>query len=327
MSSSSVSIALCTYNGEKYLQAQLDSLLAQTRLPRQIVVRDDVSGDGTWGMLEAFGKVAAQKNVRVELHRNASNLGYVRNFSAALQDCDGDVVFLCDQDDVWHREKIERMCAEFERRPELGLLHTDARLVDADGRDLRLGLFEVLEMQAWEIEAEHRGDGFDVLSRRNAVTGATLALRREYLAKLLPVLDGWIHDEWLAFGIAAQAQVDCLEWKSIDYRQHGGNQIGARKRSNAEKLVESGGGKRAFMGKVATRLEQALQYLHDAGLPPPAEKAAQLRERIEHARFRQNLPTALLPRLRSVRAEAKSGRYQRYSSGFRSIVSDIVDFN
>lgn len=327
MSGLRVSVALCTWNGERFLREQLDSLLAQTRLPDEIVVRDDVSGDGTWSILQGFVQQAGAKGVVVDLQRNAENLGYVRNFSAALSACNGDIVFLCDQDDVWHADKIARMCAEFEHRSQLGVLHTDARLVDAAGKDTGVGLFESLEVQAWEIAAEHAGDGFDVLLRRNTATGAAMALRREYLQRLLPVPEGWVHDEWLAIGVSVQAQVDCMEWASIDYRQHGGNQIGARKRTLQEKLAGSGASKREFMAFVAARLERALLRLQEAGLSPPEAKLAQTRERIAHARFRERLPESAWRRIPHVLAEARSGRYREYSSGLRSIISDFLDWN
>lgn len=320
-----ISIVLCTWNGERYLGPQLDSLLAQTRRPDEIVVNDDVSADGTWALLEAFAARAGAMGIAVKLQRNPVNLGYVRNFADGLQRATGDLLFLCDQDDVWHPRKLERMEAEFLRRPGLGLLHTDARLVDADGGDLDCSLFEALEMTADEIEAEHAGRAFEVQMRRNTVTGATAALRRDLLPGVLPVPDGWVHDEWLAMALSTRAQVDCLEWASIDYRQHGGNQIGIRRRTAAEKLFNPHVDKRGFMDLIASRLEHVLLTEPGLGLQP-----AQLEElagKARHARFRADLPRAAATRVPAVLREARSGRYRRYSSGLRSVVSDLVDLN
>lgn len=322
-----ISVALCTYNGEKYLPQQLDSLLRQERVPDQIVVRDDVSADGTWALLEDFAVEARGRGVEVDLQRNAANLGYVRNFERALAATDGDLVFLCDQDDVWHAEKIQRMAEEFMHRPSLGLLHTDARLVGGEGRSLNLRLFEALEVTPEEIAAEHAGEAFDVLLRRNTATGATMALRSAFLRTLLPIPEGWVHDEWLAIGVCVQAQVDCLDWASIDYRQHGANQIGARRRTRREKLLGSGMPKREFMELVAKRLERALDRLDEAGLAPPPGKEQQVLERIAHARFRAALPRRAFSRWPLVMIEARCGRYARYSSGLRSVFSDLLDLN
>lgn len=322
-----ISVALCTYNGEKYLPQQLDSLLRQERTPDQIVIRDDMSADGTWVLLEAFATRARGYGMDVDLRRNPDNLGYVRNFEQALAAADGDLVFLCDQDDVWHAGKIRRMVEEFAHRPALGLLHTDARLVDGAGRDMKLRLFEALEITSAEIAAEHAGESFDVLLRRNTVTGATMAMRRVLLPALLPIPEDWVHDEWLAMGVCVQAQVDCLTWASIDYRQHGANQIGARRRTRREQLLGSGMPKREFMGLVVKRLERALGRLEEAGLAPPPEKERQLLERIAHARFRADLPRQAFSRWPLVMEEVRSGRYAQYSSGLRSIFSDLLDLN
>jgi glycosyltransferase involved in cell wall biosynthesis len=321
-----VSVALCTYNGARFLPAQLDSLAAQTRLPDELVVGDDDSTDATLELLDAFA-AGAGSAIRILVRRNAANVGYVANFDATLRRTEGDVVFLCDQDDVWHPEKIARMCAEFESRPRLGLLHTDARLVDAAGRDLGYGLFEALEMTPVEIAAEHAGRAFDVLLRRNTVTGATAAIRREALLQALPVADGWVHDEWLALRTALEWDVDCLDWASIDYRQHGGNQIGMRRRTLREKLAGIDRPKRVFMQHVADRLAGFLQRCDAAGLPLPADRRADLLARIAHARFRAGLPERALDRIPAVVREARAGGYHRHASGWRSVASDLVDLN
>ncbi|MCR6663106.1 MAG: glycosyltransferase family 2 protein [Luteimonas sp.] len=320
-----VSVALCTYNGARFLGEQLDSLLAQVRIPDEIVVTDDASTDDTFDRLRAFSERASGDGIDVDLRRNPGNVGFAANFDATLRRTTGDIVFLCDQDDLWHPDKLARMLAEFERRPRLGLLHTDARLVDADGRDTGCGLFEALEMTRAEIEAEHAGRAFDVLLRRNTVTGATAAIRRQALVDALPVPPGWVHDEWLALRCSLSWEVDCLEWASIDYRQHGGNQIGMRRRTLREKLAGIDRPKRVFMADVADRLQLFLQRCDDAGLDLPADKRAEIEARIAHARFRAALPVAAFARLLALLGEVRTGRYGRYSSGWRSIASDVMD--
>src|SRR5215207_2518174 len=98
-----ISIALCTYNGEQYLQQQLDSFVAQSRPPDELVVCDDRSTDRTVPIVEDFAKRAP---FRVELVINETNLGSTRNFEKAIGLCTGDIIFLADQDDVWLPEKL-----------------------------------------------------------------------------------------------------------------------------------------------------------------------------------------------------------------------------
>ena len=318
-----ISIAMCTYNGARFLQPQLDSLLAQTRLPDQIVICDDRSSDGTWQILEQFVSKARRMGVDVHLQRNDANLGYVRNFQACLQLCSGELIFLCDQDDVWMAQKLERFSARFAQDPSLVLLHADARLVDADGEDLHCGLFESLEISAGELSALHAGQALSVLLRRNTVTGATAALRRELVATALPVEPGWIHDEWLAMAAAASGgRVDCLEWAAIDYRQHGGNQIGAVKRSFRQKLAGAGP-RRVYLQGFALRLEALLERSRQQGWLDAGQRA-ELDARLAHVQSRARLPRTLLPRLAVVLQQWRLGNYARYGSGWRSLSVDLL---
>jgi len=316
-------VVLCTYNGVRYLPAQLDSLLAQRRLPDRIVIADDASTDATWALLGEFAARAGERGIEVDLQRNPLNLGYLRNFEAALQRAGAGVVFLCDQDDVWHADKIGDFLESFRRRPALTVLHGDSRLVDGEGRDLGQRMFQTLEVAAWELAAVHGGRGFDVLLRRNIVTGATMAMRRDLLDRALPIPDGWVHDEWLALIAAATGEIDCVEAPTIDYRQHGGNQIGARRRSLVERL---GGGKqrREHMQLMVAKLDSLRRHIDSAQLDVGADKRAAIDERWAHLRLRLAMPPGFGRRLPLIREEWRQGRYHRYSAGLRSLVCDLL---
>ncbi len=103
--------------------------------------------------------------------------GVAANFERALRACTGDLIALSDQDDVWHPDRLERLVAAFEEVPDATLLHSDARLVDADGADLGTTLFGALGVSATERAEVASGRGFDALLRRNLATGATTILR------------------------------------------------------------------------------------------------------------------------------------------------------
>ncbi|WP_313346654.1 glycosyltransferase family 2 protein [Stenotrophomonas sp.] len=224
-------VAMCTYNGAPYLQAQLDSILAQTVPVDEVVVGDDGSCDATLAMLDAFAVRASARGIRVEVVQHPRNLGYVANFSDALQRCRADVLFLCDQDDVWDPDRVEAFASRFDADPTLLMLHSDARLVDGEGAPLGATLLEVLRAHPAEIALERSGQAMDAILLRNFITGATCALRRSLLAEALPVAPRWSHDEWLAVIASLKGGLDLLPRSTIDYRQHGGNQIGASRRS------------------------------------------------------------------------------------------------
>lgn len=318
----SVAVVMCTYNGERFVAEQLRSIFEQTRLPDHLVIVDDVSTDGTWRLVE---QLCAQRpaGVRLTLERNPRNLGYVANFDRALGLANEDLLFLCDQDDVWHPGKIERMAREFVERPGLDLLHSDARLVGADGTSLGCGLFEALEITDAERQALHQNDGFEVLLRRNVVTGATAAVRRVMVQRASPFPAHWVHDEWLAIIAAMTGRIDCLEDMLIDYRQHGGNQIGVQHRGRRDRNVLRDT-RRQFMQRVEVRFDVLARWLAQCGINADPAQAHALEDRLHHARVRAHLPAGVGARFHSVMTEAVRGGYRRYGFGFRSIVADVL---
>ncbi|MGS1013925.1 glycosyltransferase family 2 protein [Rhodanobacter sp. UC4450_H17] len=320
-----LSIVLCTYNGAVYLQPQLDSLLAQTRLPDEIVIGDDGSTDTSVAMLQAFAARARDAGIEVQLLCHRENLGYVDNFSAGLRAAQGDVLFLCDQDDVWRADKLALMAERFEQDSSLLLLHGDARLVDAGGRSLGCSLFDVLQMTPQEQTTIHDGRAFDVILRRSFVTGATAALRQELVVRALPVAPGWIHDEWLAAVAAAIGRVDFIDLPLIDYRQHGANQIGMRKRNLAMKWRDLLRPRVQPLADEAKRLRLLEDFFLQAGFHGSRDRAAQVRDKRTH--FERRVAIGRLPRWRRwlpVLREARGGFYRRYGTGIRSVLRDLL---
>ena len=320
-----LSIVMCTYNGATYLEAQLDSLLAQTRLPDEIVISDDASTDASMTMLDAFALHAGDRGIDVRVSRHLSNVGFVDNFSSALRQATGDVLFLCDQDDIWRTDKMAVMAARFAQDPDLLLLHSDARLVDAKGRALNCSMFEALQMTVQEKQAIHDGHAFEVVMRRSFVTGATAAVRREVIGLALPIAADWIHDEWIAAVVSAAGKMDFVDAPLIDYRQHGGNQIGASKRTLAMKWQDMILPRGKFLAEEATRLQRLEAFLIQASFFDGASRAAHVRHKRAH--FERRVAIGQLPRYRRaipVLREARAGDYRRYGTGVRSMLRDLM---
>ena len=320
-----LSIVMCTYNGAAYLQAQLDSLLAQACLPDEIVISDDASTDASMTMLDAFALRAGDRGIEVRVSRHPSNVGFVDNFSSALRQATGDVVFLCDQDDIWRADKLAVMAARFAQDPDLLLLHSDARLVDAQGRPLNCSMFEALQMTAQEKQAIHDGRAFEVVMRRSFVTGATAAMRREVIGLALPIAAGWIHDEWITAVVSAVGKMDFVDAPLIDYRQHDGNQIGARKRTLAMKWQDLILPRGTFLADEAARLRRLEMFLMRASFFDGAARSAQVTHKRAH--FERRVAIGRLPRYRRaipVLREARAGDYRRYGTGARSMLRDLL---
>lgn len=320
----SSSVVLCTYNGARFLQAQWRSLLAQTRHPDEIVVRDDASTDETAALLDPFCAQARACGIAVRAVRNIANLGYVANFEAALRDAAGDVVWLCDQDDVWHPDKLAMQMTEFERRPQLLLLCGDARRVDAAGRGLPRSLFEVLDVSAGERDRIRAGAGFGVLLRRSLATGATVALRRTLLADALPIPPGWVHDEWLAIIAAALGGFDSLDSQLIDYRQHASNQIGMPERGFVAKWQDLRRPRTVLIQRLIARNQCLRERLVACGDRVPASCDAQVAEAARHLQLRAGLRGAPWSRAAVIAREARNGNYRRFGTGWRSMLRDFV---
>jgi len=223
-----VSIALCTYNGEKYIREQIGSFLRQTVPPEEIVVRDDGSTDST---LAIIGELKEKNpSVRWDIAANGRKLGSSRNFEGAIAACSGDVIFLSDQDDRWKEDKIGRTLEVFERSG-CGAVFTDADLVDGNGALLKGTLLDYTFFKE-KIRKSFRKEDllYWSLMLGNIMTGATIAVSRSYLPALLPFkLEGkhklW-HDGWIGFSLMGANKVEYLDERLISYRIHTTQQVG-----------------------------------------------------------------------------------------------------
>lgn len=324
-----LSVALCTYNGAAHLGEQLESLAAQTRLPDELVVCDDRSGDATADLVRAF---AARAPFPVWLRVNERNLGSTRNFEQAVRLCGGDVIALCDQDDVWLPEKLERTEAVFRARPQVGLVFGDAEVVDDGLRPLGYRLWASYGFGARLQRRVRRGRAFDVLMLRNVVTGATMAFRSRFREPALPVPEGSgrIHDGWIALVVAALAPVALLDEPLVLYRQHAAQQIGAGspdawERNLGEKVRLARGASAAYYLDQAERLEtlQARLVERCGAEFDCADALARLDGMLANLRARAAMPAQVLRRLPRVARELASLRYHRYAEGVYSAAKDL----
>ena len=226
MSRLSCGVAIITYNGLRYLPEQLDSITSQTKLPDHIVISDDCSTDGTWQFVEDWAKTTS---IPTTLIRNTTQQGLARNFEISVRALATDLIFSCDQDDIWYPDKIEVMCAIMENSSEITLAHSDALLVDSTGVSLNMTLFDGLEVTQKERDLILQGQAFGVLYRRNLVTGATAVFRKELVTAAFPQPPMTYHDAWLALCAAAMGKVYMVERSTIKYRQHGANLVGVRR--------------------------------------------------------------------------------------------------
>ncbi len=221
----SSTILLSTYNGEKYLADQIESILAQTDHDWKLLIRDDGSCDKTNSIIDQYTQNYPDKINRLTADKN---LGVVGSFGALLQACDTDYMFLCDQDDVWLPTKIEdtkRKMIEVEcQYPNTPVgIYTDLRVVDENLQTIRNSFWEYSRIEPSLLTS------FDYLCVHPAATGCTVMINRLAKEISLPLgKDVRMHDAWIMLSILKNnGKVDYIRKQTMLYRQHSNNVVGA----------------------------------------------------------------------------------------------------
>ncbi len=216
-------ILLSTYNGAKYLKNQIDSLLSQSYDDFRIIARDDGSSDESLEILKSYNTI--------ELIDSNSNLGSIQSFAIlldyALRETKADYFMFCDQDDVWHKDKISitlskmhQMQQTFEEMPLL--VHTDLEVVDE-----RLHAISSSLMRFQYLNADK--DTLRDLVMQNHITGCTMMLNRKLVKKSLPIPNEAImHDWWIGLVASTFGKIGFIDQPTLGYRQHTHNAVGAK---------------------------------------------------------------------------------------------------
>ncbi len=176
-----ISVVMATYNGENHINDQLKSIETQTTPPDEVIISDDASTDSTKTIIKKFIKNSELNIIFLE---NKKNLGYKENFNLALTRSSGDIIFLCDQDDIWHKKKIETTIEYCKSKYALLYIH-DVELIDDKNNS-----YGITRLQ------QINGSGFN---KHNYVLGSATAIRRELLQLALPIPPKYSsHDKWLS---------------------------------------------------------------------------------------------------------------------------------
>ena len=179
-----LSACMAAYNGGKFVDAQLESILSQLKPEDEVVIIDDGSTDDT---LERIARIG---DARVRLRRHEKNAGVVATFEDALRSATGDILFLCDDDDVWAPTKVRRFLDVFESRPEVGIVQSRVRMIDENDRP----------MPDSRINRNGRFlPGFWRNLYKNHYQGSAMAIRASLLGRVLPfpARKGFLHDAWI----------------------------------------------------------------------------------------------------------------------------------
>ena len=216
---------MTTYNGEKYLREQIDSILAQTIQDFELVVCDDGSKDSTIEILEEY----QHSDKRIKIYKNESNLGFKKNFEKAISLCDGEYIALCDQDDIWSPNHLEILKDAIKEKI---LACGNAELIDKDGNSLGTTFWE---QEAFDsVPSSDLGKAKSILLFRGSYQGAAMMIKRQIVKTALPIPEKYtFHDSWLALVACFCGGIACVDIPILKYRRIEESVTGMRKRKRS----------------------------------------------------------------------------------------------
>uniref|UniRef100_I5ASM9 Glycosyl transferase n=1 Tax=Eubacterium cellulosolvens (strain ATCC 43171 / JCM 9499 / 6) TaxID=633697 RepID=I5ASM9_EUBC6 len=317
MANTSISVAIATFNGERYLTEQLDSIRLQSRKPSEVIVVDDASKDGTAELLTDYAKT--YPDFPMKLYTNRENLGYRLNFLSALKNCTGEIQFLCDQDDVWESNKIEVMTEILQKHPEISVLASSFSLIDGKGDSLETPLRkgwsnhnfyhrEVEDNALVQVEAEE-------LIWHNFSQGCSECFRSDIRDAFIQKYTGEIpHDWFLNLLGASSGSVWFLNRELFRYRLHEDNSLGMKVKTDTAGKMQ---------GKYRTlEARQSLNVIAEYKRLAPEKAAASAVFKDAETFLESNISNIETGKFFALLRQAGQKEYRQLKSG-KAILADI----
>lgn len=314
-----ISVAMCTCNGARYLREQLDSIDRQSLHPDELVVTDDRSTDDTRAIIQEF---AATVPFAVRFFENERKLGPAANFEKAIRLCRGDLIALCDQDDLWYPDKLLLLAQVLEADSALGGVFSDATLMDKDSRISDRRLWDQVQYPGPEGSVHVEESLVRTMCKHDVVTGATLMFRAALRDLLLPVPKSWMHDGWIAWMLALYSGIAAVEAALMAYRVRGSQHAGLSPRSPGRRTEQA----RRMARTRCLTTERQFEDLRAHWIEHPGRDfefhLRQFDGKLAHLRYRMNLPQNPLQRIGRVAAATQD--YLLYTRGLSTMLKDIV---
>jgi len=207
-----ISVVICTYNGEKYLEEQLRSVMNQSYKNLEIIINDDCSTDNTLELV----KIIQKEDNRIKVFQNELNMGFNKNFEKSLSYVTGELVALCDQDDIWKLDKLEKQY-NLLLETNSSLVYSNSQLIDSDGNDLNKNLFTQLHVNPIGGDTQ-LGFLFD-----NCIAGHTILFKKVLLQQIYPMPRTIFFDRWIGFVASYNSSINVIKEPLVYYRQHSSN--------------------------------------------------------------------------------------------------------
>ncbi len=210
-----VSVAMATYNGEKYIREQISSILINLSDNDELIISDDGSTDKTLEIIKSF------KDERIKVIEGPKN-GIIKNFENAISNCNGNFIFLSDQDDIWKPNKVKVVLDEFEKEKKLILIVHDNKIVDSNLNLICDSFFKFRKCK----------NGFLNNLIKNSFIGCCIAFKKELKNHIIPIpIDMPMHDQWIGLIALKNGKVKFISDKLILYRRHDNNSSCFKKNS------------------------------------------------------------------------------------------------
>ena len=218
-----VSVAMASYNGEKYIAAQLESIINQTYKNIEIIITDDASSDNTVPIIKDF----QARYPFIQLFINAVNSGVTKTFEHSFKNCSGDFIAIADQDDVWELNKIEILLDELGHED---AIYSNSLLIDKNGQSLQKEFKSLMHLQSY-----YNGAPFLM---GNCIPGHTILMKADFAKKITPLPAEMMFDRWISFCAAANNGIKYVDKPLVQYRQHDNNAVGVGKSKNKKRRTK-----------------------------------------------------------------------------------------
>ena len=318
MINTKISIAMATYNGARFLKEQLDSIAAQIRLPDELIICDDGSTDETPDLINKF---INNSPFPIKLILNKINWGYAKNFEKAIQLCEGDIVALADQDDIWYPNKLMRIQEIFENQDKIGLVFSNSQLINEVGIEVGRTLWERGGFNK-KRETAFRSNPFLEIIKGPLITGMTTAFRTKYIPKIIPIGKSWHHDAWIALLMSLLTKVEPIPEILQAYRVHNSQQTYVPLKGKLPRASIQERAKR--FQEASIRYEIIARHIYSWNdniliqYAVPILKNKAKNKRVRAMAYSKNIYWHVILK------ELFSGGYHKYASGWRGALGDIL---
>lgn len=317
-SAATISIVMATFNGEKYIEEQINSVLSQTILPDEIIVIDDCSKDATVGIIQT---VLSNSSIPHKVIVHDKNMGVTKSFQDGIDAADKEYIMICDQDDVWLPNKIELTKEYFSS--ETNLVVCNAKIVDAQLNSLNKTMFDYigfpLAFAGRHISLTSR-EMMLLSLRRNYVTGMCMAGKRRAIVESFPIPDTMTYDTWLAWNLARSGNTVFIEDDLVLYRQHEKNVVGTKRKKESlnSYYTHRKNDKKSFVKKYKSLLSVNI---------PDEEVKIALLDAIDFYEGRARLDQLnIIEGLKLIFKNIKNNRYNKYTGAAqKEMAKDLLE--